>query len=130
MQPYGTSGRLHGVGTVHAQLGVRRLFCRPTCIPVIHQRALRLHSHRAGRLMTLASRQTAAETERRAPQQVSGSGRRLLRFGGGRCKAGTPPQEQAENNIAPLPRARRYKRHSVRSCEQMRPYMVICSLDL
>jgi hypothetical protein len=109
MQPY-TSGRLHGVATVQAQLGMRRLhLARPTCVPVIHQRPLRLHSHRAGRLMTLASRQTATETEQRAPQQVSGSGRRLLRFGGGRSKAGTPPQEQAENNIAPLPRGRRYR---------------------
>ena len=107
MQPCGTGSRLQCVATVQAQLGVCRLpLACPTCMPVLQQRLLRLHCRRAGHLVTLASRETAPETEQRAPQQASGGSRRLLRFGG-RGRAGAPPQEQAENNIAPLPRGRR-----------------------
>ena len=108
MQMCGTGSRPQCVATLQAQLGFRRLpLARPTCMPVLQQRPLRLHCRRAGHLVTLASRQTAPETEQRAPQQASGGGRRLLRFGGGRGRAGAPPREQAENNIAPLPRGRR-----------------------
>jgi hypothetical protein len=118
MLVYGLTSQIHCMASAQARLGICRLpLSHPRCAPVLQLRPLQLrelqHCHRSGRLIAFAGRQPQPETDQRAPQRVSSSGRRLLRFGGGRSKADASTQDQgrAENNIAPLPRGRRYPRH-------------------
>lgn len=69
------------------------------------------HQRRCGRLVVLSSRQANPQTEQRAPQQASSS-RRLLSFGGARRKSAAPDRQRVENNIAPLPRSRKWRKQT------------------
>lgn len=77
--------------------------------PLPSRLVIQQHQRRCGRLVVLSSRQADPQTEQCTPQQASTS-RRLLSFGGARRKNTAPDRQRVENNIAPLPRSRKWRK--------------------
>lgn len=121
MQRCGACDALGRHTSILQQPSQRRVpLCCPRGAPQLQLRPMQQHLHRPGRLFVLSSKNAAPEIEQRPPQQA-GSGRRLLNFGSGRSGTAASPRERAENNIAPLPRGRRWRKQTDQTSESQSP---------